>query len=364
MQDFLKKRIALFLLCAVLLCTGISANAAGGSSSDPLISLSYLEDTFLPRLRESLGELISNAEKQDDPVQPSGETGWKLLSLHKGDSLRLGAGQQLVLISGAVRLSVERGTMLNLTLGRTSSGGDARVGHRYLLCTGSAAGASVLGDTKVAVSAGAGYTPGGSAAITGTGSASELPFQDMKSSDWFYQDVVRAYQMGLINGLTETSYAPQSTLTAAQAVKLAACMHQKYHTGAVTLKSAGDGRAWYMSYVDYAGKNGILEQEFSDYNAPITRGEFVKLFYLALPETEYVRINTIMDGAIPDIATDAPLAKQVYTFYMAGILTGYTAGNGRLDHEFGAESTITRAEVASIMSRMFNPEMRQRFSME
>ena len=49
----MKKPIAIVLVL-LLLAGGIAAVAAGGSASDPLVSLGYLEKTYLPDLEEQI----------------------------------------------------------------------------------------------------------------------------------------------------------------------------------------------------------------------------------------------------------------------------------------------------------------------
>lgn len=352
----MKKHI-LFLLCLLLLCAATPAYAAGGAD-DPLISLSYVTDTFLPRLTASLRSIREQAVSTfaaahaDAPAR-----GTKTLSLRDGDQLFLRSGQQLTLLSGSIRLQLQSGALINATAGRSSVGGDAQRGNRYLLCGNSQVTATVSGSAVVCVSVG----------VTGnisSPSSGECPFTDVPENAWYRTNVVQAYTRGLVNGISADKYAPTDTLSAAQTVKLAACMHQLYRTGSVTLKNASDGRAWYMSYVDYAKQNGLMDADFPDYNAAITRGDFIRLFFNALPESEYTGINLIMDGSVPDVATDAPLAKQVYTFYTAGILTGYSAGSGYLEHAFGPQTTITRAEAATVMNRMFDPSARKSFTMD
>ena len=63
--------------------------------------------------------------------------------------------------------------------------------------------------------------------------------------------------------------------------------------------------------------------------------------------------NTVADGAIPDVATTDEGAKEIYAFYRVGILLGYADGS------FGPENTVTRAEIAAIMNRMFDPDARK-----
>ena len=75
-------------------------------------------------------------------------------------------------------------------------------------------------------------------------SAAGISFTDVKTSDWFYDDVKNAVNMGLVNGKTPTTYCPNDNMTYAEATKLAACMYEKYTTGQVTLANATSGN-WY-----------------------------------------------------------------------------------------------------------------------
>ena len=53
-----------------------------------------------------------------------------------------------------------------------------------------------------------------------------FPFTDIEeTSGWIYESVKAAWEMGLINGKTDTQFMPDDNLTYAEAVKLAACMH-------------------------------------------------------------------------------------------------------------------------------------------
>ena len=100
------------------------------------------------------------------------------------------------------------------------------------------------------------------------------------------------------------TYGPDESFTLAQAIKIAACMHQLYHEGEISLTN---GDPWYTTYVDYAVRNGIAPESYgglsrSEYDSPISRRDYVRLFYNALPVSEYLAINDIADGAIPDVA--------------------------------------------------------------
>ena len=184
-----------------------------------------------------------------------------------------------------------------------------------------------------------------------TASPYVFPFTDVKTGDWFYNDVKIANQMGLIDGRTNTLFKPDDNMTYAEAIKLAACMNQYYTTGKITLTT---GTPWYQTYVEYAKTHGI-PWSFEDYNATITRTDYVYIFYYALPADNYKEINTI--SAVPDVSTSATHANEIYAFYKAGILTGNT------DHSFLPNTNIKRSEVAAILTRMMDPSTRQKLTL-
>ena len=343
------------VLLALLLA--LPALGAPGGADDPLISRSYAEGDFRSQVGAALDAAAQRAVA--DRKAAAKADGLTVLALKAGETVTLRDGQQLVLISGDVRFEIGSGSLTNATLGRTSTGGDARSGHRYVAWGGAAVTATA--GSKGATAA---VSPRLADAVGGTTPSDGLPFADVAESDWFYSDVAGAYRRGLVNGMDATHYAPGSSMTLAQAVKLAACMRQLYEEGAVTLQNAGGGDPWYYTYAGYALEYGILdEMPVSGWDEPIDRAGFVRLFYRALPESEYAPLNAIRAGAIPDVPMTADIAREVYAFYAAGILTGYTAGGGRQAHEFGADTNISRAEVATIMNRMFDPSARVRFEM-
>ena len=177
-----------------------------------------------------------------------------------------------------------------------------------------------------------------------------MRFTDIPSEAWYYGDVNAACKLGLINGRTATTFVPNGNLTYAEAVKLAACMNQKYNDGKVTLENGSPN--WYDSYVDYAKEKGIIDKDY-DWNAPATRAGYVEIFAKALPEEAFAVKNEIADGAVPDVAADHAQATAIYTLYRAGIL------NGNDDKgTFKPDNSIRRCEVAAILTRMMDPDSR------
>jgi len=181
------------------------------------------------------------------------------------------------------------------------------------------------------------------------------PFTDVKGTDWFIDDVIYAYDKGLIDGTSPTTFSPNSNLTYAQAITLAARMHQLYTKGEITLENGDD--PWYQPYVDYAIENGIISGDY-DWDAMATRAGYMQIFANALPDDAYAQINDVPDGSIPDVPMDYPGAAAIYKLYRAGILQGNDA-----THKCSPDNNIRRSEVAAILTRMMNPDARISFSM-
>ena len=278
----------------------------------------------------------------------SGQSGGQArVSLSSGQSLSLREGACLTLLSGAATVKISSGSFLNVTVGGEASNGKVNLNQLYIVCEG--------GSATVTASASSSLLVGGSY----TRSAA-LSFSDVASDSWYGRYVYSAVELGLIDGITETTYGPDESFTLAQAIKIAACMHQLYHDGAVTLTN---GSPWYTTYVAYAVENGIAPANYGslsrgEYDSPISRRDYVRLFYNALPVSEYTEINSVADGAIPDVAVGSIGSAEVYAFYRAGILDGALA-----DGSFLPESGIKRSEVAAIIVRMFDSAERKSFSL-
>lgn len=182
-----------------------------------------------------------------------------------------------------------------------------------------------------------------------------LPFTDVPENAWYYESVYLAWQEGLIDGMSETSYQPSGSLTVAQTIKLAAALHLKANGESGKLENGTVH--WYDPYVDYAVEQGIIEEAYrsrtkAQMDAAVTRSEFVHIFHGALDS--YPAINTVAENAIPDVKMDDAYAAEIYDFYRAGILTG-SDGEGT----FQGTSTIRRSEAAAILIRMYDQTTRE-----
>lgn len=177
-------------------------------------------------------------------------------------------------------------------------------------------------------------------------------FTDIDTSKWYYTYVVQAYELGLIDGFSDGTFKPDGTLTVAQAVKLAACIHMINSTG---VASFTESQPWYQVYVDYCAENSIIRaSDYEDMDVPATRAQFAEILAASLPAAALAEMNTVNDGDIPDVAMSRDsYGNSVYRLYRAGVLTGSDEIG-----TFNADSNIKRSEVSTIVVRMSDPGTR------
>ena len=190
-------------------------------------------------------------------------------------------------------------------------------------------------------------------------------FTDVPADAWYAKDVAYAVEKGLVNGTTATTYSPNDNLTYGSAVKLAACIYRRTAFGDTDFPA---GTPWYQPYVEFADDYAIISGlDCYDWNATAKRADFLAIFAIALSNTPSALlpgyktlepINTVDDGAIPDVPMTHPHAEAIYKLYRAGILQGSDAA-----HSCRPESSIMRSEVAAILTRMMDPAQRLTFSM-
>lgn len=158
------------LATSVMLAFGGFVLANTGGSEDPLISLSYLQQTILPQLTvegQSYGDSASGemVERMDEAIaslreELSGDTGtvnhFQLVSLSQGQSVALDVGAQVVLRIGSCQVEADSSpALVNLTQGGSlDSGGSLTENHLYLSTIAGRKLIALGGSVKVMISGG------------------------------------------------------------------------------------------------------------------------------------------------------------------------------------------------------------------
>lgn len=186
---------------------------------------------------------------------------------------------------------------------------------------------------------------------------SENQFTDVSSGDWFAENVKKAYELGLVSGTSETTFNPNADITIAETITLASRLYSTYVGDDHKFNSSNP---WYQTYVDYALKNKLItKNQFNDYDLPARRIDFVVILEKALPDSCLNEINVVDDNMIPDVKKTLENSEAVYKLYRAGVIVG----NDSIG-TFAPETSIDRASVATIVSRMALPNMRSTITLK
>ncbi len=184
----------------------------------------------------------------------------------------------------------------------------------------------------------------------------DLPnFSDVSPRDWFDVWVDIACNVGLMEGVGGSRFAPGQTLTVAEALQLAAEMESR-QTGDSFHTQVHSDTVWYRPAVNYCQASGIISaNEFSDYERPVTRAEMAKIFAATSLAKSMADRNDIsqVKAAIPDVKAGDYAADAIFSLYAKGVLTGSDS-----KRTFRPNDTLTRGEAAAIVSRMARAEQR------
>lgn len=172
------------------------------------------------------------------------------------------------------------------------------------------------------------------------------PFYDIKSSSWYYDAVMFAYQHGIMNGTSNITFQADQNLNRAMMVQILFNYDGRISTGYAHFDDVAL-EAWYTDAIAWAAENEIVNGVGQNLFAPtreITREQMAVMLYryceyrgITLPAVRtsgsFSDRDTISDWAI--VAVDS--------MYRAGIL------NGKGNNVFDSQGKATRAEVAQMM---------------
>ncbi len=181
---------------------------------------------------------------------------------------------------------------------------------------------------------------------------SVFAFTDVTENDWFYDNVRKIYEKGLMNGVTATTFAPTADLTRAMFVTILYRMEKEPAAPESMEFTDISENAYYKKPVLWAKANGIVsgisETLFAP-EAPLTREQMVAIIH------RYAGFKGLDTGALgeglayTDLADISDYAKEAVLW--AGD-RGIVRGNA--DGSFAPKNVAKRAETATIFVRIQN----------
>ena len=180
----------------------------------------------------------------------------------------------------------------------------------------------------------------------------EHPFTDIQTSQWFYSEVLSVYHLGVIKGMTETTFVPDGKVTRAQFITMLYRLdgEKKIEDGKNTFTDLAKD-AYYTDAVNWGVKNeiikGMSDKEFAP-EANITREQIATILYryAAFSKKDGMDKKVDLTEKFKDAGTVSAYAKDALQWAAAHeIVKGDETGIRPLDN-------ATRAEAAALMVRI------------
>ena len=178
---------------------------------------------------------------------------------------------------------------------------------------------------------------------------SGLPFGDVKSADWFYNDVKYVYEKGMMAGTAADVFAPNTTTTRAMIVTI---LYRLEGSPAVTGTSAFvdvPAGQWYTDAVNWAAANQIVKGTSATTFAPndsITREQMAAILYRYAQYKGYDVTKKADLSGYSDNGQVSAYAKDALAWANAAKLI-----NGVTNTTLAPQGNATRAQVSAILHR-------------
>ncbi len=177
----------------------------------------------------------------------------------------------------------------------------------------------------------------------------KLPFTDVSTSDWFYDDVAFVYENGLFSGTDSRSFSPNASMTRAMLVTVLYRLEgEPTVTGRSSFTDVRSG-AYYEKSVIWAAANGIVtgtdSTSFSP-DAKVTREQLAAILYRY---AQYRKLDTDASAKLNSF-TDADSVSAY-----ASEALGWAVSEGLINGASGKlmpKGDATRAQVAAILHRL------------
>ena len=155
------------------------------------------------------------------------------------------------------------------------------------------------------------------------------PFKDVKTTAWYFDPMIHLYESGIINGTSDTTYAPNDTLTWAAALKLLLVSHGDLKAADAT------GADWSKNAIAKAAELGLVAADLDGAKA-ISRLEFCQVA---------AKLNKLAESKTESKFTDCT-DGYVMALVDAKVISGMT------ETTFEPAASLTRAQIAKILYQL------------
>ena len=177
-----------------------------------------------------------------------------------------------------------------------------------------------------------------------------LPFTDVSENAWYYEAVKYAYDNGLMNGISATTFAPGGTLSRAMLAQVLWNLEGSPEVSSITEYSDVASDAWYYDAVQWATAEGIVDgygNGIYGSEDDITREQMAAMLYRY---AQYKGYDVSQAGMEVREFTDY---DQISGWALEGMTWAVNAGiiSGVGSNTLNPLGTASRAEAAAMLMR-------------
>ena len=173
-------------------------------------------------------------------------------------------------------------------------------------------------------------------------------FTDLDQDAWYYTNVVTVIESGLMNGVSATSFAPETSVSRAMLATILYRLSGETYSGSASFPDVAGG-AWYSEAVAWASNRGIITGYDTGLFGPndnVTREQLVTMLY---------RYQKAMEGSVSQKGDLSAFRDddEISAYALDAMTWAVGAGviQGRPGNQVAPTGLTTRAELCTILVR-------------
>lgn len=192
------------------------------------------------------------------------------------------------------------------------------------------------------------------------------PFTDVSEDHWASANIQRAYTLGIVTGVGDNRFAPDTAVTNAE---FATLMTRAFYPGVIEGYNAfyGESSTWWTPYIESAYAKSLLSgttvlttRESGNYawddsvvTSAINRYDMAQAMYnLVVKEGVILPDEATVNAAKTAIADWSSVPERYQTAVATCFAAGLISGVG--DGVFSGEANMTRAQAATVLCRLID----------
>ena len=188
-----------------------------------------------------------------------------------------------------------------------------------------------------------------------------FPFVDVADNHWAYHAILRCYNAGIINGVDETHFSPDTILTKAHVAQALYKFAKKWAlfngvdfkdvSSHISFKDVTEDK-WYYEAVNYCVTKGLFDINADMFkpDSSLRRGEFCKVIYEFLRNhataRKFIKLlneDISKNFAFEDVSKADDNFEAIAHCYKMGLI------NGVSETKFMPDASLTRAHLCQII---------------